>query len=349
MKNTGTTHQASIPSPIAYVMRVREERQLSKCRYSMETLWKLVLMGICAGSENVRELHQWLEDQAEELYEQGFRTLKGEKCLPSEVTLYRFFWILERCIVELEHQLKIWAIETLNKVIPVGEMLVIHVDGKHLRGSTRKRCGDKGLHMLSLYINQVGMTLMQEQVKTDEAKTARQMIGILNEVFGRPWILTGDAAFTERAVIDAVLEANGRYFLALKDNRSSLKKFAEWAFSLEFCEEDSQIEDEEHRSGEIWLREIETRPVDEITQGQLPEAQYFVRCLRTVVCKTTGEIKSQETQYAITSAHGDAMRFYLWWRGHWAIENRSHHKRDTIWREDFLSFKERSSKLCCFT
>ncbi len=127
MKNTGTTHQASIPSPIAYVMRVREERQLSKCRYSMETLWRLVLMGICAGSENVRELHQWLEDQAEELYEQGFRTLKGEKYLPSEVTLYRFFWILERCIVELEHQLKIWAIETLNKVIPVSEMLVIRV------------------------------------------------------------------------------------------------------------------------------------------------------------------------------------------------------------------------------
>lgn len=53
-----------------------------------------------------------------------------------------------------------------------------------------------------------------------------------------------------------------------------------------------------------------------------------------MIDKTTGEIRFKDTEYAITSAHARATKLYAWWRGHWQIENCSHHKRDTIWKED---------------
>lgn len=53
-----------------------------------------------------------------------------------------------------------------------------------------------------------------------------------------------------------------------------------------------------------------------------------------MVRKDTGEIRCQETEYGLTSSFAPAEVLYAHWRGHWEIENRSHHKRDTIWRED---------------
>ena len=88
------------------------------------------------------------------------------------------------------------------------------------------------------------------------------------------------------------------------------------------------------RSGELWLRDIETRPAPPDLTNHFPAATQFVRCVRTVVNKATGEIRFRETEYGLTSAHAPASKLYQWWRGHWQIENCSHNKRDTIWRED---------------
>lgn len=87
------------------------------------------------------------------------------------------------------------------------------------------------------------------------------------------------------------------------------------------------------RSGELWLREIARPAKPELSNG-FPATEQFVRCIRTAIHKDTGEIRFQETEYAITSASAAAESLYKHWRGHWEIENRSHHKRDTIWRED---------------
>lgn len=87
-------------------------------------------------------------------------------------------------------------------------------------------------------------------------------------------------------------------------------------------------------NGELWRREIETRPAPPDLTNDLPAARQFVRCIRSVIDKATGEIRFKATEYALTSAHAVAAQLYTWWRGHWQIENGSHHKRDTIWKED---------------
>lgn len=103
---------------------------------------------------------------------------------------------------------------------------------------------------------------------------------------------------------------------------------------MERCEKDTRFETAEVRSGELWLRDVETRPATPELSNDFPGGKQFVRCTRTVVRKDTGEIRFQETEYALTSCLAPAEVLYKHWRGHWQIENGSHHKRDPIWRED---------------
>ena len=329
-----TTHQDIIPSPLPYVMKVLDKRDEKRCQYSFEMLSKLVLMAISAKSENILALSQWLEDNKDSLFALGFRTLKGEQRVPSQATLYRFFWALEERIIELEHHLSRWAFSVLEQRRVSGEMLCIGVDGKQVKGSKRVRQGEKARQLLSYFVHETSIRLKQAAVEGTEAKTAQQLLSSLDGLETLPWLFTGDAAFAERPLVEGILDKRGMYLFDLKDNLSDVKAKAEWAFSLPRCEQDSHFEATEVRSGELWLREIETRPATTELSNDFPAATQFVRCIRTVINKATGEIRFKEIEYGLTSAHAPACTLYKWWRGHWQIENCSHNKRDTIWRED---------------
>lgn len=329
-----TTHQENIPSPLPFVMNVLDRREEKRCQYSFEMLCKLVLMAISAKPENILAMSQWLEDNREALFALGFRDRKGNKCLPAQATLYRFFWALEEQIASLEHHLHSWAAEVLRATREVGEIVRIGVDGKQVIGSKRARRGEKARVLLSCFVHELGLSLRQTEVVGDEAKAAQTLIADLQGLEGVPWLFTGDAAFAERPLVETVLDKGGMYLLDLKDNLSDIKSNAEWAFSLPHCDQDSFFEYSEVRSGELWLREIETRPATPELTNSFPAARQFIRCIRTVIDKATGEIRFTETEYALTSTHAPASKLAQWWRGHWQIENCSHHKRDTIWRED---------------
>ena len=332
----GTTHQGNVPSPLRYgralpspyVMKVLDKRDKERCDYSFEMLMKLVLMAVSAKSENILAVSQWVEDHQESLFALGFRNRRGERQLPSQATLYRFFWALEERIVELEHHLHRWACCVLEEVRVSGEMVSIGVDGKQVKSSKRQRQGEKAKQLLSCFVQGVGLSLKQTAVKGTEAGAAQRLLSSLEVLENLPWLFTGDAAFAERPVVEAILDKRGMVLFDLKNNLSDVKAYAEWAFSLPTCEQDSVYEDSEVRSGELWLRDIETRPATPEMTNYFPAAKQFIRCIRTVVNKATGEIRFKEIEYGLTSAYASASELYKWWRGHWRIENCSHNKRD---------------------
>ncbi len=130
-------------------------------------------------------------------------------------------------------------------------------------------------------MHNVGLSLKQSAIESSEAKTARQMVNSLAGLETLPWLFTGDAAFAERPLVETILDKQGMYLLDLKDNLSDVKANAEWAFSLPTCEQDTTFEDSEVRSGELWLREIETRPAPPDLTNNFPAAEQFVRCIRS--------------------------------------------------------------------
>ena len=334
MGPTTTAHQEKIPSPLNYMVKTLDKRLEERCDYSFEMLAKLVLMAVGAKSENVLAVSQWIHDHQEDMFALGFRDRQGRQRLPSQATVYRFFWRLEQSIEVLERALHQWAADVVKERYQPGEMVRVSMDGKQVRGSKRSRRGDRALHLLSCFVHGLGLTLLQGRVKGDEAVAGKKLLAQLEGLAGIPWLFTGDAAFAERPLVEAVLEKNGMYLLDLKDNLAEVKSYAEWTFSLERCKEDTSFEVDEVRSGELWIRELETRPATAEVTNAFPGARQFIRCKRTVVRKDSGEIRFQETEYAITSCCASAEQLYHFWRGHWEIENRSHHKRDTVWRED---------------
>ena len=227
-----------------------------------------------------------------------------------------------------------WSVAVLEEVRTPGELVCLSADGKQVRGSKRLRQGEKARQLLSYFVHEIGVSLAQTSVKGTEARTAQRLLDHLPGLETLPWLFTGDAAFAERPLVETILDKRGMYLFDLKDNLSDVRDNAQWTFSLPFCEQDSRFEHSEVRSGELRLRELETRPAPPDLTNNFPASKQFVRCIRTVISKATGEIRFQEVEYALTSACADAAELYRWWRGHWQIENCSHNKRDTIWQED---------------
>jgi len=112
----------------------------------------------------------------------------GAKALPAQATLYRFVWALEQQVSALEEALKAWALEVL-KVLHPGQM-VVHLDGKYLKGSARRGVGDQALLRVSAYLGQLGLSLWQGKALGDEAVAGRQLImqpGPELSELGIPW------------------------------------------------------------------------------------------------------------------------------------------------------------------
>lgn len=108
---------------------------------------------------------------------------------------------------------------------------------------------------------------------------------------------------------------------------------AQWAFSYPRFEDDSGYVHDEVRSGQVWTWEVESRPVPEGVMPSFAEVKQVICCTRTIIDKSSGEI-SRESDYAVTNLTAQAPELYRIWRGHWGIENRSHHKRDVVFFED---------------
>ena len=154
-------------------MKVLDKRAEERCQYSFEMLFELVLMAVSAKPENILAISQWLDDQQEKLFALGFRDLQGRQRLPSQATLYRFFWALEERIDELEHHLQRWSVAVLEEVRTPGELVCLSADGKQVRGSKRLRQGEKARQLLSYFVHEIGVSLAQTSVKGTEARTAQ--------------------------------------------------------------------------------------------------------------------------------------------------------------------------------
>ena len=105
------------------------------------------------------------------------------------------------------------------------------IDGKTLRGSQGHQL--PGVHLLAAYCRDVEAVLAQLAVpgKTNEHKTALELLKLI-PLEGT--LITGDAAFTQRDLCEAVVQGRGDYFLTVKDNQPTLEADIRAAFGPAF-------------------------------------------------------------------------------------------------------------------
>jgi hypothetical protein len=111
------------------------------------------------------------------------------------------------------------------------EQRVVAIDGKTLRGSQGHQL--PGVHLLAAYCLDLDAVVAQLAVpgKTNEHKTALELLKLI-PLDGA--LITGDAAFTQRDLCEAVIRAGGDYFLTVKENQPTLQADIRAAFDPAF-------------------------------------------------------------------------------------------------------------------
>jgi hypothetical protein len=125
-----------------------------------------------------------------------------------------------------------WVDGLLSQSLPAGKALQpVAMDGKSLCGALSEY--GQAIHLLSLLDQQTGFTLRQLEVpgKTNEHKAA---LALLKSLVLKGRLITGDAIFCQRDLCRQIVDDDGHYFFAVKDNQPELKQAIQAEFEPAF-------------------------------------------------------------------------------------------------------------------
>ena len=179
-----------------------------------------------------------------------------------------------------------------------------------------------------------GNIIAQRQIdaKSNEIPALRALIAGM-DLTG--CLFTADAAHCQKATATAVVAADGDYLLTLKANQASLLR----AVIPLLSGTDEQWANRCHTSTDRGHGRTEQRTVRVTAAAGIIDFPHAAQVFRTV--RYTGGLDGQRTRkqvvYGLTSLTPDLAgpaEIAAAQRGHWGIENRSHHVRDTTFDED---------------
>jgi predicted transposase YbfD/YdcC len=275
------------------------------------------------GYTSLTAIAQWGREHGESVLRPlGFTHFPG----PCVATLHRIFKHLD--VATLEKVLTAW----LTALLPGKGGLAI--DGKTARSS--QCAGQEPLALLAAFAHTVGVALGQCAIANHDEIAAA--VALLQGYDLQGWIVTGDAKFAQKAVVQTVLAQGGDYVFVVKGNQPTLQADIATLFS-----ESQVVADTITRSRTVNLhgQRIEQRTLQASTAltaeyCQWPGLQQVFQIERRVTNKKTSRT-STETSYGISSLsaqQADARRLAVITRGHWGIENRLHWVRDAVFGED---------------
>lgn len=212
-----------------------------------------------------------------------------------------------------------------------GRRRVIAVDGKALKGSARLTSARR--HLLSAVTHGCVVTLAQAEVgaKTNETTHFRPLLAPL-DLAGA--VVTFDALHSVKANISWLVEAKKAHYIAvIKTNQPTAHG---QLAALPWGDIAVQHTASASGHGRQESRSIKTCGIaDELGGIAFPHARLAIRIHRRR--RQTGKRETRESVYALTSldAHQTSpSELAAAIRGHWGVENSSHHIRDVTFAED---------------
>jgi predicted transposase YbfD/YdcC len=219
---------------------------------------------------------------------------------------------------------------------------IISIDGKRIRRSFDKATGQAAIDMVSAWSWHNRMVL--GQVKTEDVSNEITAIPeLLKMLTVKGCLVTIDAAGTQTAIAEQIIEQGGDYLLAVKRNQpelhadvtSCLDTWIErgWRDEQDRTVEYSYHETHDFGHGRQEIRRYWSMPVPDWVNKDKRWTKLssisVVEAERTLDEKTTSH-----RRYYISSRPHDAKRIGHAIRNHWGIENSLHWVLDMSFRED---------------
>jgi predicted transposase YbfD/YdcC len=309
-------------------------RQGANLKHLFQDILVLGFWGTLAGCDDFVEIAAWGSEHEAVL--RSFLALPNG--IPSHDTLNRVFAMVSpRAFQEVVIP---WLQE--RRGLP-GKLTPI--DGKAMRRTRKKAQGLGPLFVVSAWASETGLTL--GQVAVDEKSNEITAIPALLQLLDlREKIVTIDAAGCQKNIAAAIVEQQGDYVLAVKDNQPTLHSeiataFAEAEAAGSKLRKDTTA-NEGH--GRVEQRTVCVLPAKKLAtqQGRWVGLATLVMVVREITCKATGKL-STEVSYSISSLKPNARELGKAIRGHWSIENGLHWVLDVVFKEDARRIYDRQA------
>lgn len=303
--------------------KVADFRKLRGKRHPLMAILALGCVAALCGASSLTAISQWgRHHDVALLAKLGFTHFPG----PSVATLHRVFSNLD--VVSLEQALTAWWQSWLPALGPLA------LDGKTVRGSGCD--GAPALQLLSAFATQVRLVWAERAIANyDEIAAA---LALLEGLDLRGWIITGDAKFTQKAIVKTISAQGGDYVLTAKANQPTLVDDIATLFNDPklVAETITTTRRIDLHGSRIEVRELRASSALSAEYCGWAGLRQVFRIERHRINKRTGE-REVKVRYGIASLspeRADARRLAALLRGHWGIENRLHWVRDVILGED---------------
>ncbi len=196
----------TINSLYDYLRKITDTRQARGKRYTLASLLLVIILAKLCGEDKPSGISDGVGKRIPLLREMNI--LKRPQA-PCHMTYRR---MLQRVIAadELDQLLHDYHQQRLESE----QEIILTMDGKTLRG-TIPRGETRGTHLLTVYVPQQGLALVQAQVdhKENEIVVAPQ---VRKQVNLQGTIVMGDAIHTQREISRQIVEAGGDYVWFVK-------------------------------------------------------------------------------------------------------------------------------------
>ena len=321
----------SAPSLSDVLVSVPDPREPRGRRHLLPSILRLICLGTLCQQNGYRAIALWARQLPKALKRRlGFVHFDT----PAPSTL---FLVLKQLPVDaIEAAIQTWVTGVLEAAgpNPAGDRIRVAIDGKRLRGSAS--AGADVCHVLSVAIHSIDIVLGSKGISNKKGELSAAS-PLLESVLKPEMVVTGDALFTNRKVVNAILACNAHYALAVKRNQRNLHSKIDEMFSVTGVERcrlrwTTELDLQHGRSVDRSLTSIDLEP------GELdwPGAKQIYRFRRKKWDPKRNALK-EEVVYGVTSlADNEASTPQLLQlvMEHWTIESTVHWVRDVVFRED---------------
>lgn len=314
-------------------IHIPEYRQRGMCRYSLSEVLTISLFAVLSGANDSVEIEAYGKKKLAFLQ----TVLPCLTRIPSHDTIERTFQHIDISAFKS-------VLLTCSKLLFFYEGdYLLNIDGKVLRGTSRRRCKDgkkarknDGICILTAWASEQRVVLGQQKIaaKTNEKTAIPQLIRGMDI---QDAIVTIDAVLCTPVLSELIVGKGGNYILAVKGGNKHLLNQLTTCFDTST----TQVFECDKQTDYVGGR-IEQRTCTITQQLELLDKTHPYKNCQTVLKiesvreynKGTALSKETETRYYISNLDRNAKEFNGFVRGHWGIENNLHWALDMVFQED---------------
>jgi predicted transposase YbfD/YdcC len=303
-----------------------DPRVVGRTTHKLLDLLFLSLCAVLCGMEDWEAIEDWGNEKVEWL-----RKFIGlENGIPSHDTIGRVFAALDSVVFQ-ECFMK-WMVSLCPSL--AGQ--IIGIDGKTMRGSHHRRAGKSAIHMVSAFACGHGLALgqLKTDAKSNEITAIPELVKALDL---KGSIVTVDAMGCQKEIASAIVDKGAEYVFGLKGNQGALHDQVEEFFATAAQYDYRGLIARHYETCEKGHGRIETRRCIALTAAHMENVDAWTGLQSIVMVESTretGDRRTVEKRFYISSLAPDSKQIALAIRSHWAIENQLHWCLDVTFNED---------------